>query len=253
MAQDLSWPQGHDKIVLDSVDSTLNEAQRRASAGLLRPLWILAHHQTQARGRRGRPWSMPAGNFACTLVLPTQDTPDRIALRSFVAALALFDACVTATGRAEGLSLKWPNDVLLNGGKLAGILLETLQSGGRVTGLSIGIGVNLAAAPDASMVEARALRPVALTPETGAAVTPGDFLDLLAPAYARLETQFTTYGFDPIRTAWLDRAAHLGQEITARTGTAEITGQFETIDAQGQLILATNQGRQAIAAADIFF
>lgn len=248
-----SWPSGHDKLVLDQVDSTLNEAQRRATAGLTGPLWILALSQTAARGRRGRAWSMPPGNFAATLVLPLNETPDRIALRSFVAALALFDACVAATGRPEAFSLKWPNDVLLNGGKLAGILLETLQSQGRVSGLSIGIGVNLASAPPMADLESRALRPVALNSETGVAVSPQDFLDLLATAYARLETQFTTYGFDPIRTAWLDRAAHLGQEIIARTGTSEITGRFETIDASGQLILATQSGRQAIAAADIFF
>ena len=253
MAQDLSWPQGHDKIVLDSVDSTLNEAQRRASAGLLRPLWILAHHQTQARGRRGRPWSMPAGNFACTLVLPTQDAPDRIALRSFVAALALFDACVTATGRAEGLSLKWPNDVLLNGGKLSGILLESAGQGAELSYLAIGIGVNLKNAPGADGVEARALRPVSLLSETGAQVTPEEFLPPLARAYARYETQFLTYGFAPIRDAWLARAARLGEVVTARTGRGETTGTFETLDEAGNLVLLTGKGRVSIPAADIFF
>ncbi|MGI3168158.1 biotin--[acetyl-CoA-carboxylase] ligase [Pseudooceanicola sp. C21-150M6] len=248
-----SWPPGHDRIVLDAVDSTLSEAQRRFAAGVTQPIWILALHQTAARGRRGRAWAMPPGNFAANLVLPLSDTPDRIALRSFTAALALRDATAMATGRAEGLSLKWPNDVLLNGGKMAGILLETLQSGGRVAGVSIGIGVNLAGAPDASEVEARALRPVSLLAETGARVTPEEFLDLLAPAFARYETQLTTYGFAPIRTEWLKDAAFLGQEITARTGQAETTGRFETIDDQGQLILTTDQGRQTVAAADIYF
>lgn len=248
----MSWPTGHDRIVLDTVDSTLTEAQRRHAGGVARPTWILALNQTAARGRRGRPWAMPPGNFATTLILPTRDTPDRIALRSFATALALHDACVAATGRAEALSLKWPNDVLLNGGKLAGILLETLQTRGHVNALSIGIGVNLASAPDASQLEARALRPVALT-EAGANVTPEEFLDLLAPAFAHYETQFVTYGFAPIRAAWLDRAAHLGQTITARTGTSETTGRFDTIDDSGQLILTTPEGRKAIAAADIYF
>ncbi|GGE31257.1 biotin--[acetyl-CoA-carboxylase] ligase [Primorskyibacter flagellatus] len=247
-----SWPAGHDKIILAETDSTLSEAQRRFAGGVTRPLWILALHQTAARGRRGRAWSMPPGNFAATLVLPTDDTPDRIALRSFTTALALYDAVVAATGRTEGLSLKWPNDVLLNGGKLAGILLETLQIGGRVAGASIGIGVNLASAPAPGEVEERALRPVALT-EAGASPAPEDFLDLLAPAFARYETQLTTYGFAPIRTEWLNRAAHLGQTITARTGTSETTGTFDTLDDTGQLILTTDKGRQAIAAADIYF
>lgn len=246
-----SWPEGYDKLILDSTDSTLSEAQRRFAQGVTRPFWILALTQTAARGRRGRPWSMPEGNFAATLILPTSDRPDRMALRSFTAALALHDACTAATGRTEGFTLKWPNDVLLNGGKLAGILLESLNDTGR-TAASIGIGVNLAAAPGAGDVEDRALRPVALT-EAGVRPSPEDFLDLLAPAFARYETQFTTYGFPPVRTEWLNRAAHVGDTITARTGTDETTGTFETIDDTGRLILVTPQGRRAIAAADIFF
>jgi BirA family biotin operon repressor/biotin-[acetyl-CoA-carboxylase] ligase len=246
-----SWPEGHDKLILESTDSTLSEAQRRFAQGVTRPLWILALTQTAARGRRGRAWSMPQGNFAATLVLPTHDAPDRMALRSFIAALALYDACTTATGRTAGFTLKWPNDVLLNGGKLAGILLESLNDKGR-SAASIGIGVNLASAPTAGEVEARALRPVALT-EAGPTPTPEEFLNLLAPAFARYETQFTTYGFAPVRTEWLNRAAHLGDTITARTGTDETTGTFETIDETGRLILGTARGRQAIAAADIFF
>ncbi|EAQ01823.1 biotin--acetyl-CoA-carboxylase ligase [Pseudooceanicola batsensis HTCC2597] len=252
MGADPAWPEGHDRIVLETVDSTLNEAQRRFAGGINRPTWILALAQTAARGRRGRPWSMPPGNFAATLILPTTERPDRIALRSFTTSLALFDACVGATGRTEGLALKWPNDVLLNGGKLAGILLETLQSGGRTAGAAIGIGVNLASAPEVSEVEERALRPVALT-GMGASPPPEDFLELLAQAFDRYETQFRHYGFAPIRTAWLDRAAHLGEVITARTGMSETTGRFETIDETGQLVLSTDGSRRTIAAADIYF
>lgn len=248
----MSWPAGHDRIILPTTDSTLTEAQRRFALGVNRPTWILALDQTAARGRRGRAWSMPKGNFAANLILPTDDAPALIALRSFTTSLALFDACVAATGRPDGLALKWPNDVLLNGGKLAGILLETLQSGGRTAAASIGIGVNLAKVPDTSLLEERALRPVPLS-ELGAPPTPEDFLGLLANAFARYETQLTTYGFAPIRTAWLERAAHVGKTIIARTGTEETTGVFESLDAMGQIVLATPQGRKTIAAADIFF
>ena len=223
MTQATVWPEGHDRVILQETDSTLDEAQRRFAQGVSRPTWILALNQTAARGRRGRAWAMPAGNFATTLILPTGDPTDRIALRSFTTSLALFDACVAATGRVEGLALKWPNDVLLNGGKLAGSL------------------------------EPRAVPPVALASVTGALVAPEEFLTFLAAAFARYETQFATYGFEPIRRAWLDRAAHLGNDITARTGTSETRGRFETIDATGQLILTTDAGRQAIAAADIYF
>ena len=160
---------------------------------------------------------------------------------------------MTVTGRAEPFALKWPNDVLLNGGKVAGILLESIGQGGGVGHLCIGIGVNLVAAPPRDAVEAGAVPPVALMPETGARVTAEEFLDALAPSYAHWEAQLTTYGFAPIRTAWLARAAKLGQVITARTGTETITGTFDTIDETGNLVMTTSTGRRAIPAADIFF
>lgn len=247
------WPDGYGRRVLDEVDSTLSEAARIAP-DLRGPEWIMAHHQTAGRGRRGRAWTNPVGNFSATLVLRLPGrTPEQAAMRSFVAALALYDACVAVTGRSDGFALKWPNDVLLNGGKLAGILLESAGQGTAMAYLAIGIGVNLVAAPEADKVEARALRPVSLLSETGAQVDPESFLGHLALAYAAREDQFVTYGFAPVRTAWLDRAARLGQVITARTGTTETTGTFETVDASGNLVLLTAQGRVSIPAADVFF
>ena len=241
------WPEGYGRQVLAEVDSTMLEAARQAR-GLSGPTWICALRQTAARGRRGRAWVNPEGNFAATLVLPTQETPDKRALRSFVAALALFDALVAVSGRVEGLTLKWPNDVLLTGGKVAGILLESLGDH-----LAIGIGVNLIAAPAAADVEPGAVQPVSVLSALGVEVGPEPFLDKLAEAYARHETQYRTYGFDPIREAWLARAARLGVVVTARMGTTEITGTFETVDAEGRIVLNTPTSRQAIAAADIFF
>lgn len=237
---------------MQEVDSTLNEAARLAPTAP-GPVWIMAHHQTAARGRRGRAWANPKGNLAATLLMRPQGNPEQAALRSFVAALALFDACVAVTGRATGLSLKWPNDVLLNGGKLAGILLESTGQGRELSHLAIGIGVNLSEAPPAYAVEKSAVRPVSLLSETGAAVIPEDFLTELAAAYARYETQYVTYGFEPIRTAWLSRAARLGEVITASTSTSETVGTFETVDSNGNLVLKTAKGRVSIPAADVFF
>jgi BirA family biotin operon repressor/biotin-[acetyl-CoA-carboxylase] ligase len=247
-----NWPEGYGRRILASVDSTNAEAARIAPE-ISGPEWILAHAQTAARGRRGRAWANPKGNFAATLVMHPKEKPQITALRSFVASLALHEALVAATGRAGLFSLKWPNDVLLNGGKLAGILLESAGKGTEISFLSIGIGVNLAQAPDATEVEPGALRPVSLMSETGVHVRPEEFLDLLAPAYARLETQFTTYGFEPIRTAWLARAAKLGEAMTAKTSHDEITGRFETVDAAGNLVLSTSKARVAIPAAEVFF
>ena len=241
-----------DRLILPETDSTMAEGARLA-ATLTAPTWICALAQTAGRGRRGRAWAMPAGNFAASLVMRPAGPPAQAALRSFVAALALRDALVAVTGRAEVFTLKWPNDVLLNGGKLAGILLESSGAAGRVDALVIGIGVNLAATPDTTLLEAGALAPVSLLGETGITITPEDFLTLLAQHFARWEAQFTTHGFGPIRSALLQNAARIGQNITARMMRDEITGTFVEIDTQGQLVLETPKGRQTIAAADIFF
>jgi BirA family biotin operon repressor/biotin-[acetyl-CoA-carboxylase] ligase len=239
-------------MALASVDSTNAEAARQAGERSS-PLWILAEEQTGGRGRRGRPWSSPRGNFHATLLLHPAEPPDVVALRSFVAALALRDACVALTGLPGAFTLKWPNDVLLNGGKLAGILLEGAGQGTGMTHLAIGIGVNLIAAPGPEMVEQGALRPVSLLAETGIRVSPERFLQALAPAYARREGTFCAEGFAPLRADWLAHAARLGQPIRARSGTSTQDGVFETIDPGGALVLRTATGTLSIPAAEVFF
>jgi len=241
------WPQGYARLVFDSLDSTLSEAARLAPT-LNGPTWILALEQTAARGRRGRHWATPRGNFAATLIMQRREPPGVAALRSFVTSLALYRSFVAVTGRADDFALKWPNDVLLKGGKVAGILLESIGEH-----LVIGIGVNLAHAPDAGQLEARALRPMSLADDLGLDVSAEVFLDVLAGEYAALEDQFITHGFAPIRRDWLAHAARLGEVITARTMRDEIIGTFEDVDEAGSLILKTSEGRVAITAADVFF
>lgn len=209
--------------------------------------------QTAGRGRRGRAWQMPPGNFAASLALRPAGGPADVALLSFVAALALHEALAAVCGPAARLSIKWPNDVLLNGGKVAGILLESGGAGGQVAALAVGIGVNLAAAPPPGALVPKAAPAVSVLGETGHVVTRDEFLDIVAPAFARWQGQLTTWGFGPIRTAWLARAAHVGQTVTARTGQGSRTGVFEGIDDTGALVLATDAGREVIPAADIFF
>lgn len=240
------WPAGVGREILALVDSTNAEALRRAAAGEAGPVWLLARMQTAARGRRGRSWAMPVGNFAATLLARP---PGALALRSFVAALGLFDAMVSLTGRPELFALKWPNDVLLGGGKLAGILLES-GAGGTV---AVGIGVNLAAAPETAALEPGAVPPVSLKGATGLVVTPEELLDLLAPAVEAWEARLRAEGFAPLRAAWLARASRLGEEITARLPGREIVGRFETVDETGALVLATTAGLVALPAAEIHF
>jgi BirA family transcriptional regulator, biotin operon repressor / biotin---[acetyl-CoA-carboxylase] ligase len=243
------WPDGVGRVVLDSVTSTNAVAAGMAPG----PAWVLGLEQTAGRGRRARAWASPRGNFHASLVMAPTGPASQVALRSFTAALALREALATVTGGPEGLALKWPNDVLCNGGKVAGILLESVSSGAGVAHLVIGIGVNLIAAPDMSVIEPGAVRPVTLLGETGKRVTPEAFLDALAPAYAAWEATLCEAGFAPLRAAWLAHATHLGQPIRARTGTATHHGTFEDVDATGALVLMTAEGRQVIAAAEVFF
>ncbi len=252
MPDAFGWPEGVARHVLTEVDSTNSEAARLAP-GLTGPTWIFAHRQTAARGRRGRGWVAPDGNFGATLVMRPSGAPAEAAQRSFVAALALADALAAVAGPGVTITLKWPNDVLLNGGKVAGILLESAGQGGAVSHLAIGIGVNLAEAPPATALEPGAHLPVSLLGETGIRIPPEEFLAPLANAFDRWERQLRTYGFGPIRTAWLSRAAKIGQPITARTVSETIDGTFETIAEDGALVLATSQGRRRIPAADVYF
>ncbi|MBN2740331.1 MAG: biotin--[acetyl-CoA-carboxylase] ligase [Rhodobacteraceae bacterium] len=229
----------------------MNEAARLAP-GLSGSTWIFARVQTAARGRRGRVWRAPEGSFSATLLMRPEGGLAHAALYSFVAALALEAALSHVAGPHARLSIKWPNDVLLDGGKIAGILLETLGQGAD-SALAIGIGVNLAHAPAHDTLEAGAMAPVSLLEQTGLRVTPEDFLPMLARAFAHYDQQFRDYGFDAIRNAWLARAARLGEPITARVGSQTYHGIFETIDHSGALTLREQQGTRAIAAADIFF
>lgn len=248
----MGWPQDYGRVILPEIDSTNAEALRRAP-DIAGPTWVFAHRQTRGRGRRGRAWADPAGNFAASLLLRPASGPEHAALYSFVASLALFEACSALTGTPQRFSLKWPNDVLLDGGKLAGILLESSATARDGLVLVIGIGVNLAHAPEGGQLEGGALRPVALAAETGLLMPAEAFLGELAQHFASFDRQFQQAGFAPIRTAWLQRAARLGQVITARTMRDSFTGTFETIDETGNLVLHTAQGRQAIAAADVFW
>lgn len=251
MAKD-PWPQGVARHILPEVDST-NAHALRLAPDLTGPAWFVGLSQTAGRGRRARAWASPVGNFHATLLTFPKGPAETVALRSFAIALALRDAFVALTGLPESFRLKWPNDVLLNGQKVAGILLESTGSGGQIAHLAIGVGVNLVAAPDATYLEPGALPAVSLWQETGIRVTPERFLDALAPAYDQWEQRLIRDGFAPLRSEWLSHAARLGETIIARTGHSTFQGRFETIDANGNLMLRTSQEMLAIPAADVFF
>jgi len=245
----LNWPTGVDRLILDEVDNTNDYATGLAREGH-GPVWVMARRQLASRGRRGRPWIFEDGNFAASLMMWPQKPVSEFAQMSFVTALGLFEVIKELGG--EALGLKWPNDVLLGGKKLSGVLLETVAHKGK-TGLVIGVGVNLKHAPNRKSIEERAINPTSFVAATGQTVDPADFLDLLAP---RMETWRKTWdkeGFAPIREAWLARAIGLGTKITARLPNADHHGVFEDIDEHGSLVLRSTSGRMVLPAADVYF
>ena len=186
------------------------------------------------------------GNLYATFVYRPNSAPAQAALRSFVAANALFSA-LSEFVESKRLAVKWPNDVLLDGGKVAGILLESESGQDHVKWLAVGIGVNLATAPEG--VTDAAHPPVSVGIDT----PPVSFLNVLADHFAKEEDIFTRYGFPMVRDRWMAHAARKGQSIRARTTTETYTGIFQSVDDNGNLELSSSNGTKKIAAAEIFF
>lgn len=231
----------------------MDEAARRAPPN--HPMWIEAQTQTAARGRQGKTWKMAEGNFAATwLTVPTRPASE-VALTSFVAAIALQDTLAHYVAR-DALSLKWPNDVLLNGGKVAGILLESSSNGQIMEWLAVGIGINLVSAPAPGDLPELALRPVSVGDAMGTDGVPPTseaVLTRLANDMDRWMGVWSDQGFGPIRAQWLQGAARLGEQITVRLPHQTLEGRFETVDPDGCLVLHTRDGPRRIAAGDIHF
>jgi BirA family biotin operon repressor/biotin-[acetyl-CoA-carboxylase] ligase len=233
------------QLALGTIDSTNAEALRRARAGERGPLWITAETQSAGRGRRGRNWISAAGNLHATLLL-TDPSPTALAPQlSFVAALALHDAvaqCAPQVGPA--LALKWPNDLLLGGAKLAGILIEGENE--PAFAVAIGIGVNCAHHPDT-------IFPATNLVAAGVLVSPQALFAALAEAMDRRLAQWARgEGFAAIRADWLRRAAGLGQAIQVRLPGREFSGLFEGLDEDGRLLLRQADVVIPVTAGEVF-
>lgn len=244
-----SWPAGYGLSHFAEIDSTNAQARRFAALGSPVPLWIVADRQMQGRGRRGRAWKSPAGNLAATLLLRPKSPLVACAQLSFVAALASADTIARYAPGAD-VQLKWPNDILADGRKIAGILLESASDGGnRADWLAIGIGINLATHPEETEFPATSL--AALGSETPAVL---QVLTRLARCWTRWYEIWLEQGFEPVRDGWLSRAAGLGARIRARLGSGETIGVFEGIDGSGALLLRESPARlRTISAGEVFF
>jgi len=253
MNDNLVLPAGYRLSRHDEIDSTNEEAKRLAAAGSPGPVWIVAERQTAGRGRRGRSWTSPTGNLMCTLLLRPGCGPAEAGQLSFVAGLALHEAATALLpeGVAQKAKLKWPNDLLLDGKKASGILLESESVGGTdVSWLAVGIGLNLAHYPEDTPYPA-----TSLLAESGQSVTVERALTSLAVSFDRWYAIWQQPGgFEAVRKAWLQRAQGVGEEITVRLADETLVGVFQDLSTEGalQLKLPTGEFRE-IAAGDVFF
>ena len=240
-----------DFIYLNEVASTNSEALKLANF-TDKPTFIVAKKQTNGRGRIDRFWVDPFGNFSGSILIKIDEDLQTLALRSFVTAVSVFDAIDEKIGNEHALTIKWPNDILLNDKKICGILLETKKLP-HVTALVIGIGINLLSTPKLNKAHEITTEPGSIFDETGIKLDPLNISELIAHHYVLRENQFRTMGFSKIREIWMSRAAKLGAKITARTPVFEYQGKFDSIDEKGQLIIINNGEKKKIAAAEIFF
>ena len=239
-------PEGWRLAAHDTLGSTNDEALRLLRAGAPAPTLVWARAQESGRGRDGRVWSSPPGNIYASLLLRPPGTPLVAAQLGFVAALAIGEALAA---RVPEVTLKWPNDVLQAGRKIAGILLETEGVGAEgIAGLVVGFGVNVARHPAEARLPATSLHAAG---DAGARVE--EVLSAIARDFARWHATWSSDGFAPVRAAWLARAHGLGGAIEVRLPRETIAGRFRDVDARGVLILETASGARAITAGDVFF
>lgn len=247
---------GYGLIAFDAIGSTNAEALVAARAGACEPAWYVTTEQTAGRGRRQRTWVAPRGNLASSILEVSEVSPTVAATLGFAAGLALEQALRTVSleasvrsGTAIDYALKWPNDVLANKQKLAGILLEAEAVAGGRLAVVVGIGTNVIAAPDGTPYPATSLRAL------GVEVSAEDVFSALSDAWAELFAIWDKgRGFAEIRRRWLARAAGLGDIVSIQSGASILTGTFETIDETGCMVIATSDGKRAtIAAGDVYF
>jgi BirA family biotin operon repressor/biotin-[acetyl-CoA-carboxylase] ligase len=224
----------------DNIGSTNDEAQRLAAAGAPHGTVVHADEQTTGRGRLSRRWLSPPGNLYLSIVLRPGAAAARAPEIGFVAALAVADAVDALLPRHARASLKWPNDVLVNEGKIAGILAE--QAGDAII---LGIGIDVLQAPGGVPHK------VSSIVGCGGLATVDGARDRLLAALASWLDVWEHEGFAPIRAAWLARAHPAGSALNVQLGDRLLNGRFAGLDDDGALLLDTQDGRSRIVAGDV--
>lgn len=233
----------------ETIGSTNVEARRLADAGKPEGQVIWSKKQEEGVGRRGRSWSSPEGNLYCSLLLRPECDPLSGAGLSFLIAVSLHKAISGVLPSAADIKVKWPNDILINGKKCVGILLESKTGdNGLLDYVVVGTGINIASYPkatdglSATSIEA-----------AGGAVKIEQLLSRYAHSFLESYMLWKTEGFSPIRQEWLSRAAGLGQKITVRLSETVWEGTFSGLDEAGALILTLDNGQtKLITAGEVF-
>jgi BirA family biotin operon repressor/biotin-[acetyl-CoA-carboxylase] ligase len=226
------------------IDSTNEACRQRALAGEAAGLVIRADRQTAGRGRRGRSWTSPSGNLYASILLRPQRPVSEAAALGFAAVTAIGDVAEALLPAGARVEHKWPNDLLINGGKASGILLEA-QPGFVV----LGIGVNVASHPADTPYPATDLVAAGAAP-----IGPQAVLERLLTAFAPLYDTWERDGFAALLPAWRRRAAGLGEAIEVRLERETIVGTFLDLEPDGTLRLGLSDGTERrIAAGDVYF
>lgn len=230
-----AWP----VVRFDEIDSTNEEARRRAAGGDTGPTWLVTGSQTAGRGRLGRQWSSPRGNLYTTALLPFPGTLQEAALACFSAGLALIDAAKSLGVDTRELKLKWPNDALVGSAKLAGILIETGMLHGKLW-MAAGFGVNVEVAPERADRVTSCLTAL----PGGAELTAPRLLAALDIAFRARLFRLLNEGFGSTREAWLESAAGLGGRIELNPASGRVEGVMSGLAEDGALILRLPDGSE---------
>ena len=247
---EMALPECSSLVTRNSVGSTNEEIKRLAELGADDGTIVWAQEQTAGRGRRGREWRSPRGNLYCSLLLRPSYSASKAMQLSFVTAAAVTEVVAAMLPAETPVTCKWPNDVLVGGRKVAGILIESSSGrAGDLDWLVIGVGINVASHPPTAEGQYPA---TSLAAEGARGVGVADLLGRYCRCLQRWMTTWHESGFSAIRHAWLQRAHGLHQPITVRLEQETLEGVFANLDEGGALVLGQDGVDRLITVGDVF-
>ena len=238
--------------VFNSLDSTNSEARKMATSA--KPsTWLLALKQTAGRGRRGKRWLSSTDSFTASFLSYPKVKESEMVLRSYIAGIALYDSVTKIGINSHLITLKWPNDLLLNGKKVGGILLETATvKSCREKALIVGFGLNLITSPQLNDLHVGALEPDCLLSSGKFIPKAEEFLNVLIPTYKAWENILAEHGFSKIREEFLRRTIPIGTKIVFEIFNKSTIAKFSGISEDGSLLLESDSGPMVVTAGDVF-